>query len=153
MNIQIGDEGPLFSELIEKSKKFYRTEQLEKGLLIFFYKVSCPTCQYAAPFINRFFLNGVPVLGICQNPQLEKKVTFEREFRLNFPSINESDGYHYSNAYNISVVPTIFTFTHRGIINDRIEAFDKKKYEILAQNYSISNLFLTNESVLDFKPG
>lgn len=153
MKTNLTDKSTFIQEIIKKSKEFYSPVQLQKGLLVFFYKVNCPTCQYSAPFLNRFYENLVPVLGICQNSEPEKMEQFIRQYSLSYPSIHDSTDFRYSNAFDIRVVPTIYTFSDHISITNCIEAFNKQDYERLAQYFSLPFLFRSDEAIVEYQPG
>lgn len=90
-------------------------ELLEKGpVVLAFFKVSCPVCQFAFPYYERIARahhddKGATFLGICQNKTADAKA-FAREYGVTFPIAldNDSNGYAASNAYGLTNVPTLF---------------------------------------------
>lgn len=92
---------------------------------LFFYKVTCPVCQMAAPPANRFE-RAYPgrILGIGQDPE-EKLADFDRTFGLGFPSVTDLPPYQLSNAYGIRVVPTVFLVDEDAAIVDVVESWDR----------------------------
>jgi len=97
-------------------------ELLQKGpVVLAFFKVSCPVCQYAFPMYGRLAElhggTGVTFLGICQNGPSEAKA-FAREYGVAFPVAMDNDANHYavSNAYGITNVPTLFYIDPKGEI-------------------------------------
>src|SRR5207245_7768002 len=74
-----------------------------------FFKISCPICQYAFPFLERIYKaygkKNVSIIGISQN---NKKDTagFLREFGITFPILlDDTNTYPVSNAYGLTNVP------------------------------------------------
>ena len=68
-----GSTAPDFSLNTLDGKKFSLKEALLRGpVVLAFFKVSCPTCQYAFPFLERLFQayknQGVTLIGVSQNP-------------------------------------------------------------------------------------
>ena len=98
-------------------------ELLEKGpVVLAFFKVSCPVCQFAFPYYERVARahhedKGVTFLGVCQNKVADAKA-FAREYGVTFPIAldNDSNGYAVSNAYGITNVPTLFYIETNGEI-------------------------------------
>ena len=92
---------------------------------LFFYKVTCPVCQMAAPKVQTFQA-AYPgrIVGIGQDPR-EKLGAFEAEFGLTFPSLVDAPPYSVSNAYGIEVVPTTFLVDERGTILETVESWDR----------------------------
>jgi peroxiredoxin len=94
--------------------------------VVFFYKVTCPVCQMAAPPARRFE-QAYPgrTRGIGQDPQ-EKLAEFDRTYGLGFPSIEDLPPYDISNAYGIRTVPTTFLVDQEGSILDVVESWDRE---------------------------
>ena len=92
--------------------------------VLFFYKVTCPVCQMAAPAAGRFE-QAYPgrIRGIGQDPE-EKLADFDRTYGLGFPSIAELPPYEVSNAYGIRTVPTTF-LVEDGSVIDTVESWDR----------------------------
>jgi len=67
-------------------KKFSLAEALGRGpVVLAFFKVSCPTCQYTLPFLERLYQayqgKGVTLVGVSQNDAKET-TAFCKEFKL-----------------------------------------------------------------------
>jgi len=62
-------------------------------MALFFYKVTCPVCQMAAPKVQGFE-PAYPgrIVGIGQDPE-EKLASFEREFGVTFLSLVDATPY------------------------------------------------------------
>ena len=95
-------------------------------LALFFYKVTCPVCQMAAPKVQGFEA-AYPgrILGIGQDPQ-EKLAAFGDQFEMTFGSLVDAPPYDVSNAYGIEVVPTTFLVDAEGTILDTVESWDRE---------------------------
>lgn len=113
--------------------------------VLVFYKVTCPTCKFALPFLHRI---DRPVLGVSQDDQAATD-KFTRDFDVRVPSILDQaeDGYPLSNEYGIHHVPTLFVIDAEGRIAERIEGFDKDALENLGVEFAAS------EQVPEYKPG
>lgn len=113
--------------------------------VLVFYKVTCPTCKLALPFLHRI---DRPVLGVSQD-NAAATAKFERSFEVRIPSILDpvEDGYKLSNEYGIVYVPTLFVFDGNGKVAERIEGFDKDALERLGVEFSES------EMVPEYQPG
>ena len=141
------------------------SDALRKGpVLLTFFKISCPTCQYGVPFFSRLAapLEGKPVTvwGISQDSP-ENTAGFNREFEVSMPELfdSEEQGYAVSNAYGITNVPTNFLIEPDGTISVSSVGWDKKEAELiskyLGEASSMPELtpFKPGESVLDFRGG
>src|SRR5437868_3049963 len=91
---------------------------LEKGpVVLAFFKVTCPVCQYAMPFVERMYraLKGkAQIVAVSQHPKKETDL-FLREYAITMPVLLDDPG-HYpaSNAYHLTNVPTIFLIEPSG---------------------------------------
>lgn len=96
-----------------------------------FYKVTCPTCQLAAPIAERFHqaFKG-RFLGVGQDPR-EKLDQFAEELGASFPSVSDQPPYDFSNAYDIRTVPTVF-LVDDGKVLDVVESWDRDGWNRLA---------------------
>lgn len=91
---------------------------------LFFYKVTCPVCQLAAPKVQSFE-SAYPgrIVGIGQDAP-EKLHDFARHYGLTFGSNTDTPPYPVSDAYGIRVVPTTFLVAH-GTIEAVAESWDR----------------------------
>ncbi len=93
-----------------------------------FYKVSCPTCQMAAPVLDGFE-RAYPgrMIGVGQDPagKLER---FADTYGMTFPSLSDVAPYEASNAYGIENVPTMVVVDGEGRVADVVESWDRDAY-------------------------
>ena len=93
-----------------------------------FYKVTCPTCQMAAPVLDRFE-RAYPgrVIGVGQDPigTLER---FSAAYDMTLLSLVDEAPYDASNAYGIEHVPTLFVVDGAGNVADVVESWDRDSY-------------------------
>src|SRR5215472_8474016 len=108
-----GTKAPHFDLKTLDGKKFSSNEDLAHGpLVLAFFKVSCPTCQYAFPFLERLYKaygnKGVRLVGVSQNDAMET-AAFAKEFGVTFPMLlDDTRSYPVSNAYGLTNVPSLF---------------------------------------------
>jgi thiol-disulfide isomerase/thioredoxin len=95
---------------------------------LFFYKVTCPTCQMAAPAVDRFE-RAYPgrIVGVGQDPDGALSA-FSAEFGMSFPSRSDEPPYGSSNGYGIEHVPTLVVIDGDGVIADVVESWDRAGY-------------------------
>jgi len=111
--LPVGKAAPDFNLKTFDGKQFALKDALARGpVVLVFFKVSCPTCQYALPFYERLFKayknHQVTLVGVSQN-DAQDTAAFAREFGVHFPLLlDESSRYPVSNAYGLTNVPTIF---------------------------------------------
>jgi peroxiredoxin len=138
-------------------------DALKKGpALVAFFKVSCPTCQFTVPFLERMYeMYGganVTFLGISQNG-IEDTREFMAEFGTKFPVLIDDRGYPASNQYGLTNVPTIFWIAPDGKIQVSSVGFERNDLEKIAAEAARATgkptqpLFRPGEVVPDYKPG
>jgi thiol-disulfide isomerase/thioredoxin len=91
---------------------------------VLFYKVTCPTCQLAAPpaeRLRRAFPDRFVAVG--QDPP-GKLAAFDRMFRASLAAVPDEPPYETSDAYGIRTVPTLFVLDD-GRVEDVVESWDR----------------------------
>ena len=92
---------------------------------LFFYKVTCPVCQMAAPAARKFeHAYRGRIVGIGQDPE-DKLVAFGRQYGLGFRSIADLPPYEVSDAYGIISVPTLFLVGSDGVVLEAVASWDR----------------------------
>ena len=87
--LERGTTAPDFTLPAMDGKQFSLREALARGpVLAAFFKISCPTCQYALPFLQRIYEahgnKAVTIVGISQNTKKDT-AAFIREYGITFP--------------------------------------------------------------------
>jgi peroxiredoxin len=145
-------------------RKFSLAQALRKGpVVLAFFKVSCPVCQYAFPFLERLHQGyagkPVTVIGISQNGKKDTEA-FQREFGITFPvALDDASSYPVSNAYGLTNVPTIFLVSPDGMI--AVSSVGWARAEIADINVQIAAalqdtqapMFRAGEEVAEWKAG
>ncbi|HEV8572804.1 MAG TPA: redoxin domain-containing protein [Actinomycetota bacterium] len=125
---------------------------------VFFYKVTCPTCQMAAPVAERLF-GTFPdhFVAVAQDPA-EKVAAFAEEQGTTFGSVTDAPPYELSDAYGIEVVPTLFLL-QGGVVTDVAESWDREGWNRLgtglaaALGQSVAPLSEDGDGLPAFRPG
>lgn len=144
---------------------FSLEEALKRGpVLLVFFKISCPTCQFTLPYLERLYQglkgNSVPtIVGISQNNQKDT-AAFLRHYGVSFPVLfDDPRGYPVSNSYGITNVPTLFYIGQDGVIEISSVGWSRKDLEQITQRTeqdakvtSIA-LFRSGEQIPDLKAG
>jgi cytochrome c biogenesis protein CcmG, thiol:disulfide interchange protein DsbE len=145
-------------------KEFSLKDALARGpVLAAFFKVSCPVCQFALPFLERIYRaygkSKVTVVGISQNDKKET-TAFIKEYGLTFPVLlDDTHSYPASNAYGLTNVPSIFWIGQDGEIEISSVGWLKKDVEALNARAAVNTgeqrvpVFEAGESVPDFRAG
>lgn len=96
----------------------------EGSRVVMFYKVTCPTCQLAAPVAERFAKQFPDrFVGVGQDPR-EKLDQFAEDLSTSFIAIADEPPYPVSNAYGVRTVPTLFILED-GEVVDVVESWDR----------------------------
>jgi peroxiredoxin len=128
---------------------------LERGpVALAFFKVSCPTCQYTFPFLDRLAgSDALQVVGVSQDTQ-EATEQFREAFGLRMPLLLDpaDEGYGASNAFGIAHVPSVFVVRPDGHVSHAFNGFSRSGVEELGRTAGVS-VFREGERTPDFRPG
>jgi len=159
-----GSKAPEFELKAMDGRRFVLREELASGpVLLAFFKVSCPTCQYAFPFLERleraYGHKGARIIGVSQNDP-KQTAAFTKEFGVTFPVLlDDTDKYPVSNAYGLTNVPTVFWIAQDGDIEVSSVGWVKAEFEEVSRkmaessNVAPATLFKPGEDVRDFRAG
>jgi peroxiredoxin len=159
-----GKMAPDFSLPAMDGSRFSLKEALGRGpVLLAFFKISCPVCQYAMPFVERIYKayggKNVTIVGVSQN---EKKDTalFNKEYGVSFPVLlDDTRSYPVSNAYGLTNVPTLFWVGQDGEIEISSVGWSRKEIDEInakaaqALGDRVKPVFHAGEQVADFRAG
>jgi len=122
-------------------------------VLLVFFKISCPVCQFALPYLNRIAGGTLQIVGISQDDAAPTQ-RFAQRFGVTLNTLLDSEdaGYPASNAYQIDHVPSLFLIEPNGIISMTSEGFAKADLEAIAAR-AAKPIFDAHESVPSWKAG
>ena len=160
----VGAKAPEFELKAMDGRRFILSDELAHGpVVLAFFKASCPTCQYAFPFLERleraYGHAGVRIVGVSQNDP-KQTAAFTKEFGVSFPVLlDDRETYPVSNAYGITNVPTVFWIAQDseievssvGWVKAEFEQVNRKMAE--ARNIPATPVFKPGEDVRDFRAG
>lgn len=160
-----GKTAPEFTLNTTDGKQVVLRELLDRGpVVLAFFKVSCPVCQFAFPLYERMARahkdSGATFLGVSQNRPSDAKA-FAREYGITFPIAIDDDANHYvvSNAYGLTNVPTLFYIAPSGEIEVSSVGWSKAEVdEVSAKLASLRHaqpplLWRNGEDVPAFRAG
>ena len=162
--LTVGTKAPDFELTAMDGKRFSLPQALAHGpVVLAFFKVSCPTCQYAFPFLERlhkaYAQNGVNLLGVSQN-SAKDTAAFAKEFGVTFPMLlDDTERYPVSNAYGLTNVPTIFWIAQDDEIEVSSVGWVKADFAEIngkmaeAGKIAPAVMFKPGEDVRDFRAG
>jgi len=162
--LTVGTKAPEFELRAMDGRRFVLRDELAQGpVVLAFFKVSCPTCQYAFPFLERleraYGHTGVRIIGVSQNDP-KQTAAFTKEFGVTFPVLlDDTNKYLVSNAYGLTNVPTIYWIAQDGEIEVSSVGWVKADFEEVnrkmreGRNISPASVFTPGEEVRDFRAG
>lgn len=162
--LEPGKRAPDFTLPTMEGNQFSLSEALARGpVLAAFFKISCPTCQYAFPFLQRIYeahgKKGVTIVGISQNSKKDT-AAFTTEYKITFPILlDDTNSYPVSNAYGLTNVPTVFWIAQDREIEISSVGWIRKEMEELNQRSAqasagkVKSLFSPDEQIADFRAG
>jgi len=162
--LAVGAQAAEFELKTLDGQRFSLSEELARGpVVLAFFKVSCPTCQYAFPYLERLYKayanKGIALVGVSQN-DAQETVAFAKDFGVTFPLLlDDTRRYPVSNAYGLTNVPTIFWIEQDGEIEVSSVGWVKADFELINRKMAETGkmtpaaVFRTGEEVRDFRAG
>ena len=163
--LEAGVQAPEIELRDAEGRKFSLKEARRKGPVVAaFFKVSCPVCQLAFPYLDRIFKayeksGKFTFAGVSQDNASDTRA-FNRQFGVSFPVLLDPAGkYPASNAYGLTSVPTIFLISSKGEIEFSTVSWSKADVEQLGRrlanisDMAVEQIFRPGEKVPEFKPG
>lgn len=162
--LSTGTTAPDFTLKSMDGQAFSLHQALDRGpVLLAFFKVSCPVCQYALPFIERVYRaygdQKVTVVAVSQNDKKDT-ASFIKEYGLTFPVLlDDTKSYPVSNAYGLTNVPTFFWIARDGQIEVSSVGWIKAEIEDLnrlastATGNGLRPVFRVDEEIPAFRAG
>jgi peroxiredoxin len=159
-----GTPAPDFTLPAMDGKQFSLKEALAHGpVLLAFFKISCPVCQFAFPYIERIhqaYKNpSLTIVGVSQNDK-KQTAAFIKEYGMTFPVLfDDTETYPVSNAYGLTNVPSLFWIAPGGEVEISSVGWSRKDIEEIGQKAAQSGavapmpIFRAGESVPDFRAG
>ena len=161
--LSTGKTAPAFQLATTTGSRLSLAEALSSGpVLLAFFKVSCPTCQFTFPFLERIYQqlrkHGGQVWGIVQD-KAQDGARFAATYGVTFPILIDDSPYKVSRVYSLTHVPSLFLVKPDGRIEIFSEGFCKP--DLLAIHRSLAQLlsatppalFLPTEKIPEYKPG
>jgi peroxiredoxin len=163
--LEAGVQAPEIELQYLDGRKFSLKEERKKGPVVaVFFKVSCPVCQMALPYLDRIYKayakgGAFTFVGVSQDNAADTKA-FNRQYNISFPVLLDPAGkYPVSNAYKLTNVPTTFLISPEGEIDFATVSWSKADVEQLNRrlaaqsDVSATQIFQPGENVSEYKPG
>jgi peroxiredoxin len=163
--LNTGTKAPDFTLTTTHGDKFSLKDALKRGpVILAFFKITCPVCQYAFPYYDRAYQNlknsKVTMVGISQNDE-DGTEQFMHQYGVTFPVLlDDPSKYPVSNAYGLTNVPTLFFIAQDGTIEVSGVGWSKADVEDVlrraSQNGNMAKaapIFKPGEDVAEFRAG
>jgi peroxiredoxin len=162
--LEAGANAPNIS-LTNTHGQAFSLDQARKSALVVaaFFKVACPTCQYALPYFERIFKaypkNKVTFVGVSQDAKVDTE-QFAKTYGVTFPILlDDTTKYPASNAYGLMNVPSTFVispagkveFSSVGWVKDEVARVNELAAK--AAGVAPAQIFKAGEQVVEFKAG
>jgi peroxiredoxin len=126
------------------------------AVLLAFFKISCPTCQLAFPFLQRLADQAAedsPSMVAISQDDAKGTEQFRQRFGISIATeLDAAPAYRASNLYGIRNVPTLFLVEPSGEISMAASGFSKAAFEQLGARFGVS-VFRPGEEAPEFRPG
>jgi peroxiredoxin len=156
-----GTQAPTFTlpSTAGKQVDLKATASSQQLTVLAFFKVSCPVCQFAFPYLERLYRNypSVPLWGVSQDDK-DATDAFARMYGTTFAMVLD-EALQATVHYDLTNVPTIFAIGSDGKIVQTIVGFAKKDFEVLnermakAAGVPVKSLFTDADEVPELRPG
>lgn len=163
--LQAGVTAPEVRLQLIDGREFSLNQARKRGpVVVAFFKVNCPVCQFAFPYLERIYKaygssQKFTFIGVSQNDAHDTE-QFNRQFGVTFPTLlDETRNYPASNAYGLTNVPSTFMISPDGEIEFSIVGWSRQDMEELNRRLAeisgskTARLFNPDEQVPDYKPG
>ena len=162
--LSAGKAAPEFTLEKMDGGKLNLREALGRGpVLAVFFKISCPVCQFALPYVERMYEayrgKNVTIIGVSQNSKSDT-ARFMREYKLTLPVLlDDTSSYPASNAYGLTNVPSLFWIERDGEIGlssvgwSRADMEQINRFLAEAGRGERAVIFSPGEEVPDFRAG
>jgi peroxiredoxin len=163
--LEAGVQAPEIELQSLDGSKFSLKKARKKGPVVAaFFKVSCPVCQLAFPYLERVFKayeksGKFTFVGVSQDNAPDTKA-FNRQFGVTFPVLLDPAGkYPVSNAYGLTNVPTVFLISPNGEIEfssvswSKADVGELNRRLAMLSSASPAQVFHSEENVPEYKPG
>ena len=156
MALPTGMKAPEFALTTTSGKPAILSALIKRGpVVLAFFKVGCPTCQYAFPYLDRLFQVHTPepvsFLGISQDNAADTQA-FVKRYGVTFPvALDDAQRYIVSNDYKLTNVPTVYLVDRDGEI--QVSSVGWARRDIDELNLKLSMMDPAQQRHPIFKPG
>jgi cytochrome c biogenesis protein CcmG/thiol:disulfide interchange protein DsbE len=156
-----GTEAPRVNLKTADGQSFSVDDALKKHpiVVLAFFKVSCPVCQFAFPFLERLHKSypKAEIWGVSQDDASDT-AAFAKSYGVTFPILLD-ETLEWTVKYGLVSVPSVFAVQRDGTISQAIFGFAKADLEELNESLAVSSgvpakpLFTDEDDVPTLRPG
>lgn len=160
--LEAGLKAPDFTLPVVNGGSFSLADALRRGpVLLAFFKISCPVCQFAMPYAERLFQAAkgkkITIVGVSQDAEKATEA-FMREYGLTLPiALDDTKSYPASNAYGLTTVPTFFLINPEGEIEIASVGWSREDieqiYRVAMSEQEAAPFFKPSERIPELKFG
>jgi peroxiredoxin len=154
---------------LDSSGRKLRTKDLLEGagglpVLFAFFKVGCPTCRLAWPYLQKLNAlyggRAVRVAGVCQNDAAAGKAFYKEFGNATFDLfVDPEPSFTASNAFGVEAVPHLVLVSPKGTVERVTEGWSRKEIEELGLAFASAKKMTpcpvveADDPVKDLQPG
>jgi hypothetical protein len=121
-------------------------------ILLVFFKIACPTCQFTLPFLPPFGPTELEVVPISQDNDAST-AEFLNRFAPGLKALTDKAwDFAVSNLYRIEFVPSLFLVEPNGKISLAVHGFSQAAIQHLAERFT-ADPFAGRQGIPALKPG
>jgi peroxiredoxin len=152
-----GQKAPDFELADLEGAKWSLHSALQNGpVVLAFFKISCPTCQFTFPYLQKLLDGarpGAPQLVAISQDDAAGTSQFHKRFGISMRTlVDKTKSFPVSNAFRISSVPSLFMIEPDGRISLAVDGFSRSHIEKLGERFGAS-AFGRCERVPAMRPG
>lgn len=117
-----------------------------------FFKTTCPVCAMAAPKVQAIADAGVRVVAIGEDPP-PAIARYAADHEQRVPTLSEVAPYPVSDAFALTVVPTMYAVDADGTVLAAVESWDRDGWNDLARRLGVPPVSDPADGLPAFRPG
>jgi peroxiredoxin len=160
--LQAGDRVCDFILNATDGRQYASADARKRGLLLFaFYKKTCPVCQLAMPYLQRFHCQytceGFQVWGVVQEDPAGA-AEFAKQYGATFPQLCDTE-LEVTEQYDLRSVPSLYLVDSGDAILQSVFAFSTDEFNALAKRIAertgrdYTPIILPEDDAPLFRPG
>jgi thiol-disulfide isomerase/thioredoxin len=150
--LEAGAAAPSFTLADAATGRPVEDPWLQGGVVLAFFKVTCPVCQIAAPKVQALADAGVRVVAVGEDPPGALAAYADRHGQR-VPTLTEPAPYPVSGAFGLDTVPSLVRVGGDGTILDTVQSWDREHWNRFAEAAGGEAISDPGDGLPAFKPG